>query len=100
MNNARKVALTKYGVELNGTYEVLLCGSLFYFRLPRAVWKDRIEKLKRAGYNCVDVYFPWNYHEREDGSFDFTGERDVRCFLEELKAAGIYVIARPGPYIC
>lgn len=58
MNNARKVALTKYGVELNGTYEVLLCGSLFYFRLPRAVWKDRIEKLKRAGYNCVDVYFP------------------------------------------
>lgn len=100
MQNRGGVAFTEYGVELNGRYEVLLCGSLFYFRLPRSVWKDRIAKLKRAGYNCADVYFPWNYHERADGSFDFTGERDVRYFLEEMKRAGMYVIARPGPYIC
>lgn len=100
MSNIREVRLTKYGVELDGKYEVLLCGSLFYFRLPRAVWKDRIQKLKNAGYNCVDVYFPWNYHEQADGSFDFSGERDVRYFLEELNRAGLYVIARPGPYIC
>ena len=98
MNGA--VKLTRKGVELNGKYEVLLCGSLFYFRLSRAVWKDRIEKLKRAGYNCVDVYFPWNFHEREDGTFDFSGDRDIRYFLSELSKAGIYVIARPGPYIC
>ena len=98
MNGA--VELTRNGVELGGKYEVLLCGSLFYFRLDRSVWKDRIEKLKRAGYNCVDVYFPWNYHEKEDGTFDFTGERDIRYFLDELNKAGIYVIARPGPYIC
>ena len=94
------VQLTKNGIKLGSKYEVLLCGSLFYFRLPRAVWADRIKKLKAAGYNCIDVYFPWNYHEREDGSFDFEGERDVRYFLEEMKAAGMYVIARPGPYIC
>ena len=94
------VKLTRKGVELGGKYEVLLCGSLFYFRLHRSVWKDRIEKLKRAGYNCVDVYFPWNYHEKEDGTFDFTGERDIGYFLDELSKAGIYVIARPGPYIC
>lgn len=96
----RAVRLTEKGVEIGGKHEALLCGSLFYFRLPRAAWKDRIFKLKRAGYRCADVYFPWNYHEREDGSFDFEGERDVRFFLEEMKAAGIYVIARPGPYIC
>lgn len=94
------VQLTKNGIKLDSKYEVLLCGSLFYFRLPRAVWADRIRKLKAAGYNCIDVYFPWNYHEREDGSFDFEGERDVKYFLEEMKAAGMYVIARPGPYIC
>ena len=94
------VNLTKYGVKLGSKYEVLLCGSLFYFRLPRAVWADRIRKLKAAGYNCVDVYFPWNYHEKADGSFDFSGERDVSYFLQELKAAGMYAIVRPGPYIC
>ncbi len=96
----REIRLTEHGVELDGKYEVLLCASLFYFRLPRAVWKDRIGKLKRAGYNCVDVYFPWNYHEREDGSFDFSGECDIHYFLDELRLAGIYVIVRPGPYIC
>ncbi len=99
-NGAKQVKLEARGVLLDGRAEVLLCGSLFYFRLPRAVWRDRAEKLVRAGYNCVDVYFPWNYHEREDGSFDFTGERDVRAFLETLQAAGLYVVARPGPYIC
>ena len=99
-NTENMVNLTSNGIRLGSRYEVLLCGSLFYFRLPRAVWKDRIKKLKAAGYNCIDVYFPWNYHERADGSFDFTGERDVRYFLEELKAEGMYVIARPGPYIC
>lgn len=98
INNA--VKLTKNGIWLGDHYEILLCGSLFYFRLPRAVWRDRIAKLKQAGYNCVDVYFPWNYHEKADGSFDFEGERDVKYFLEELKNAGLYVIARPGPYIC
>lgn len=96
----KAVRLTEKGLEIGGKYEALLCGSLFYFRLPRAVWKDRILKLKRAGYRCADVYFPWNYHEREDGSFDFSGERDIRYFLEEMKAAGMYVVARPGPYIC
>ncbi len=98
--SSRMVKLTREGVSIGGRYEVLLCGSLFYFRLPRAVWRDRILKLKAAGYNCVDVYFPWNYHELTDGSLDFTGEKDVTYFLEELKAAGIYVVARPGPYIC
>ncbi len=95
-----KIELNERGIYVDGAYRVMLCGSLFYFRMPRAVWHDRIAKLKAAGYNCVDVYFPWNYHERADGSFDFGGERDIAFFLEELKAAGLYVIARPGPYIC
>ncbi len=100
MNDRKTVRLTKEGVEIGGEYKVLLCGSLFYFRLPRAMWRDRIQKLKAVGYNCVDVYFPWNYHEMPDGSFDFTGERDISYFLRELRDAGLYVVARPGPYIC
>ncbi len=100
MNDRRTVQLTEKGVLIGDRYEVLLCGSLFYFRLPRAVWHERIEKLKKTGYNCVDVYFPWNYHEREDGTFDFTGEKDISAFLGELRDAGLFVIARPGPYIC
>ncbi len=95
-----KIVLDKNGIKIGDKYEVLLCASLFYFRLPRSVWKDRIEKLKATGYNCVDVYFPWNYHEVSEGEFDFEGERDVTYFLELLSQAGLYVIVRPGPYVC
>lgn len=94
------VYLNKKGIKIGGRYQTLLCASLFYFRLPRELWKDRIRRLKAAGYNCADVYFPWNYHELEPGKWDFTGSRDVGWFLDLLAEEGIYVIARPGPYIC
>ncbi len=99
-NNDSSVVLDGRGIRIGNKYEVLLCASVFYFRLPACVWKDRIAKLKAVGYNCADVYFPWNYHEKEDGSFDFTGEKDIEEFLRILYEAGLYVIARPGPYIC
>jgi beta-galactosidase len=56
--------------------------------------------LRALGYNAIDVYFPWNYHEIEPGKWDFSGERDVEAFLKQAKEAGLWVVARPGPYIC
>lgn len=95
-----KVRLNQYGVCIDGAYKVLLCSSLFYFRIPRSQWQERIDALLRSGYNAADVYFPWNFHEREEGKFDFSGERDVGAFLEMCAKSGVYVIARFGPYIC
>lgn len=87
-------------VRIEGKPQILLCASLFYFRIPRAYWKERMEQLKAFGYNSIDVYFPWNYHEREEGVWDFSGERDVGAFLAAAAEVGLWVIARPGPYIC
>lgn len=85
---------------INGKPRILLCSSLFYFRIPKELWEDRIIKIKNMGYNTVDVYFPWNYHEREEGNWKFSENRDVNVFLKLLKKHDMYVIARPGPYIC
>lgn len=95
-----KVQADKYGIRIDGEYKVLLCSSLFYFRIPRSRWQERIDALLRSGYNAADVYFPWNFHEREEGKFDFSGERDVSAFLEMCAKSGLYVVARFGPYIC
>lgn len=95
-----KVQADRYGIRIDGEYKVLLCSSLFYFRIPRSRWQERIDALLRSGYNAADVYFPWNFHEREEGKFDFSGERDVRAFLKMCAESGLYVIARFGPYIC
>jgi len=80
--------------------KILLASSLFYFRIPRETWEARMKLLKTAGYNAIDVYFPWNYHETAPGEWNFSGNRDVRAFLELAAAHDLQVIARPGPYIC
>lgn len=95
-----KVDLGNSYIKINNEYKIILCASLFYFRIPDSEWLDRIKKLKNAGYNCVDVYFPWNFHEVEPDTWDFTGQKNVKLFLDMLANEGIYVVARPGPYIC
>ncbi|MFC4810611.1 beta-galactosidase [Paenibacillus sp. GCM10023250] len=87
-------------LRIGGQAEIVLCASLFYFRLPRAQWRERMEQVKACGYNAIDVYFPWNYHELEEGRWDFAGERDAEYFLRQAAEAGLWVVARPGPYIC
>jgi beta-galactosidase len=97
---ASPVRIDHSGIALDGTPTLLLCSSLFYFRIPRGLWRDRLRALRAAGYNCIDVYFPWNYHEPAEGAWDFAGERDVVAFLRLAAVEGLWVLARPGPYIC
>ncbi|QNP69213.1 beta-galactosidase [Streptomyces roseirectus] len=88
------------GLWLDGRPRTLLCASLFYFRLPREQWSARLAQVKASGYTCVDVYLPWNFHELAPGDWSFEGRRDVAAFLDLARDHGLYVIARPGPYIC
>lgn len=94
------VEVRQDGWFIEGKPHVILCASLFYFRIPRMYWKERLRQVKEAGYQAIDVYFPWNYHEPEYGVWDFAGEKDAAAFLQAAAEAGLWVIARPGPYIC
>ncbi|GAA0949542.1 hypothetical protein GCM10009554_48330 [Kribbella koreensis] len=94
------VELDASGIRIDGRPKLLLCASLFYFRLPREQWRARLEQVRASGYTCVDVYLPWNHHELSPGRWSFDGRRDVAAFLDLAHEAGLSVIARPGPYIC
>ncbi|MEJ3747353.1 beta-galactosidase [Actinomycetes bacterium KLBMP 9797] len=94
------VELDAGGIRIDGQPRLLLCASLFYFRLPREEWAARLAQVRASGYTCVDVYLPWNFHETAPGQWSFDGRRDVATFLDLAHEAGLYVIARPGPYIC
>ena len=98
--NRQVVEVNQNGWFIEGKPQIILCASLFYFRIPRMFWKERLRQVKAAGYQAIDVYFPWNYHEPEYGVWDFAGEKDVGAFLQAAKEEGLWVIARPGPYIC
>jgi beta-galactosidase len=94
------ISLDEKGIRIQGKYQTLLASSLFYFRLPRESWKNRMKILKAAGYNTIDVYFPWNFHEIAPGKWDFEDQKNVEAFLKLAAEQELFVIARPGPYIC
>ncbi|ELV10671.1 Beta-galactosidase-1-like protein, partial [Tupaia chinensis] len=85
---------------LDGVPFRYVSGSLHYFRVPRVLWADRLYKMRLSGLNAIQFYVPWNYHEPEPGVYNFNGSRDLIAFLNEAAKANMFVILRPGPYIC
>jgi beta-galactosidase GanA len=71
-----------------------------YFRLPvSSLYLDVFQKIKSLGFNAVSFYVFWGLHEPKRGELDFTGFRDLTPFFDAAKEAGLYLIARPGPYM-
>ncbi|XP_027435968.1 beta-galactosidase-1-like protein 3 isoform X1 [Zalophus californianus] len=85
---------------LGGHKFLIFGGSIHYFRVPREYWRDRLLKLKACGFNTLTTYVPWNLHEPERGKFDFSGNLDLEAFVLMAEEIGLWVILRPGPYIC
>lgn len=85
---------------LNGKPFVVKAAELHYPRIPRPYWEHRIKMCKALGMNTVCLYVFWNIHEQQEGRFDFTGNNDVAEFCRLAQRNGLYVIVRPGPYVC
>ena len=89
-----------YSLLIDGQRTFVWSGEFHPFRLPSpSLWRDVLQKLKANGYNAVSIYFHWGYHSARQGDYDFTGVRDMDQVLNLVQEAGLYVIARPGPYI-
>lgn len=85
---------------LNGKPFVVKAAELHYPRIPRPYWDQRIKLCKALGMNTVCLYVFWNAHEPEEGKFDFSGQNDLAEFCRLCQKNGMYVILRPGPYVC
>ena len=85
---------------LNGEPFIVKAAEVHYPRIPRPYWEHRIRMCKALGMNAVCIYIFWNIHEQREGQFDFTGQNDVAEFCRLAQKNGMYVIVRPGPYVC
>ena len=85
---------------LNGNPFVVKAAEIHYPRIPKPYWEHRIKMCKALGMNTVCIYIFWNIHEQREGQFDFTGNNDVAEFCRLAQKNGMYVIVRPGPYVC
>jgi beta-galactosidase GanA len=89
-----------YSMIIGGQRVFITAGEFDPFRTPSpSLWLDDLQKMKADGYNAVTVYFDWDYQSPSPGVYDFSGVRDMNLFLNMAQQAGLYVIARPGPYI-
>lgn len=78
----------------------LICGEMHYPRIPKEYWRDRLQRAKAMGLNTVSAYVFWNFHERQPGVFDFEGQADLAEFVKTAQEEGLFVLLRPGPYVC
>ena len=85
---------------LNGEPFVVKAAELHYPRIPRPYWEHRIEMCRALGMNTICLYVFWNIHEQREGQFDFTGQNDIAEFCRLAQRHGMYVMVRPGPYVC
>ena len=85
---------------LNGQPFVVKAAEVHYPRIPRPYWEHRIQMCKALGMNAVCIYIFWNIHEQREGEFNFTDNNDVAEFCRLAQKTGMYVIVRPGPYVC
>ena len=96
----RKVSIEGKNILVDGKPVRFRSGSMHYFRIHPAYWKARLIKLKPCGLNTLETYIPWNFHEPEEGKFEFDGWKDFTRYIRMAQELGLYVIVRPGPYIC
>lgn len=85
---------------LNGEPFVVKAAEVHYPRIPRPYWEQRIQMCKALGMNTLCIYIFWNAHEPQQDQFNFTDNNDIRAFVQLAQKNGMYVIVRPGPYVC
>lgn len=103
---AGQPAVFSFGGEQNR--EFILDGKPFQIRsgeiqpqrVPREHWRHRIRAAKSMGLNTIAFYVFWNDVEPTRGQWDFTGNRDIAAFIDMCAEEGMWVLFRPGPYVC
>ncbi|XP_031713034.1 beta-galactosidase-1-like protein 2 [Anarrhichthys ocellatus] len=98
---SRKMGLSANSSQftLEGEPFRVLGGSVHYFRVPRAYWRDRLMKMKACGINTLTMYVPWSLHQPERAVFKFHSQLDLVAYINLAAELGLWVILRPGPYI-
>ena len=94
-----------HSLEVNSKYLVLdgkpwlpVMGEFHFSRYSEALWEDEILKMQAGGVNIISTYIFWIHHEEVEGQFDWTGQRNVRRFIELCAKHGMYVWLRVGPW--
>ena len=86
---------------LDGLPFQIISGEMHPARIPMEFWRHRVQMAKAMGCNTIAAYIFWNYQEPEEGVYDFsTGNHNLQAFFKIVQEEGMWLIVRPGPYVC
>lgn len=91
--------VTRNGWSRNGAPWYPVSGEYHYVRHPSALWERELGKMRAAGVGIAATYVFWNHHEQTEGTFDWTGRKDLRAFVAAAQRQGMMVWLRVGPFI-
>ena len=86
------------GILLNGEYVLPVMGEIHFSRVPEREWRREVLKMQAGGIDIVACYIFWNHHEAVEGQIDWSGNRNIRKFLEICRDCGQKVVLRVGPF--
>ncbi len=79
----------------------IISGELHPARIQAEYWRHSIQMAKAMGCNTISAYVFWNFYESEEGVFDFTTDNhNLAEFIKIVQEEGMWLILRPGPYVC
>lgn len=90
--------VTSLYLERGGKPYIPVMGEFHYSRCHRGDWHDELCKMKAGGITLVSTYVFWIYHEEIEGVFDFSGDNDLRAFIEACRKVGLDAVIRIGPW--
>lgn len=94
-----KIEVTSAYLTRNGQPWVPIMGEMHFQRCNRERWGECLSKMKAGGITLVSTYLFWIYIEEQEGEMDFTGDNDIRAFVQECEKTGLEVMIRVGPWV-
>jgi hypothetical protein len=91
------VANNQY-LTLDGKPWLPVMGEFHFSRYPEKYWEEELLKMKAGGVQIVATYIFWIHHEEVEGQFDWSGQRNLRDFIQLCGKHGLYVFLRIGPF--
>ena len=93
-----KVTWDGQSLMMDGRRVIPAMGEVHYSRIPADEWGDEVRKMKEGGITIIACYVFWNHIEEIENQFDWSGQRNLREFLEICKTEGLPVVLRMGPF--
>lgn len=93
-----EVTWDRHSLMINGRRVIPVMGEIHYSRIPADEWEDEVKMMKEGGVTIIATYVFWNHVEEQEGIYNWSGQRDLRRFLEVCKEAQLPVVLRVGPF--